>query len=208
MQAIWAAGDFVNRCRISPRKSSPARSCAMPCIGISRAGAGGSARLSIATSLWPAPLRCIAERSAGICCGRRPICFSRGRRSPSSSWPGRRGGPAWKGWRHGLPAAGSSWRPRSRARSSGWWQPNCSKSRVDAEIGSRIAMQSPKRYSPTRERPHSSSPRPVPIQIFAAGSPPQSRPISGRAPRRPRSQPALLPPVWVPWSSSRQPRVS
>jgi hypothetical protein len=65
----------------------------------------------------------------------RPICFSRGRRSPSSSWAGRRGGPAWSGWRHGLPAASSSSRPRSRARSSGWWQPNCSKYRADGGIG-------------------------------------------------------------------------
>jgi hypothetical protein len=65
----------------------------------------------------------------------RPICFSRGRRSPSSSWAGRRGGPAWSRWRHGLRAAGSSSRPRSRARSSGWWQPNCSKYRADGGIG-------------------------------------------------------------------------
>ena len=66
----------------------------MPCIGTSRAGAGGSTRLSIATSLWPAPLRCIGERSAGICCGPRPICFSRGRRSRVKllAWAARRAG--------------------------------------------------------------------------------------------------------------------
>jgi hypothetical protein len=34
----------------------------------------------------------------------------------------------------------------------------------------------------------------------------RSRAISGRAPRRQRSQPALSPPAWVPWSSSRRHR--
>jgi len=110
---MWAAVDFVNGCRIHPSESSPARSSAMPCIGISRAGAGGSTRLSIATSLWPAPLRCTGERWAGICCG--PGQFvSRGAGARRQAHG--RGGAAGRHGAGGGMACGPPAPPRDRGR--------------------------------------------------------------------------------------------
>ncbi len=111
-------------------------------------------------------------------------------------------------WRHGLPAAGSSWRPRSHARSSGWWQPNCSKFRVDAEIGSSYrdaiaeTILADERAAALLVAPARRGPR------FSPPARRRGRDLSRLAHRNCRDRDRLCRRrVSVPWSSNRRPRV-